>query len=253
MASGKELDIKFNDIVVQGISIDSRTIAPGNLFVPIIRVIDGHDYIIEAINKGAVAALWQNDHPNPPDDIPLIFVEDCLIALQQLAYSYRKQLPVKVVAITGSNGKTTTKDMVTSILETSYSVHKTKGNLNSQIGLPLTLLEIEEHTQVAVLEMGMSERGQIERLSQIAEPDIAVITMIGLSHLSSLGSKEEIAAAKLEIVKGLHSDGVLVLNGDEPLLKIDFNRVVHFGTDESNDYYVSSIEQEDVKTLFTTN
>jgi UDP-N-acetylmuramoyl-tripeptide--D-alanyl-D-alanine ligase len=253
MASGKELDIKFNDIVVQGISIDSRTIAPGNLFVPIIRVIDGHDYIIEAINKGAVAALWQNDHPNPPDDIPLIYVEDCLIALQQLAYSYRKQLPVKVVAITGSNGKTTTKDMVTSILETSYSVHKTKGNLNSQIGLPLTLLEIEEHTQVTVLEMGMSERGQIERLSQIAEPDIAVITMIGLSHLSSLGSKEEIAAAKLEIVKGLHSDGILVLNGDEPLLKIDFNRVVHFGTDESNDYYVSSIEQEDVKTLFTTN
>ncbi|MDQ0888919.1 UDP-N-acetylmuramoyl-tripeptide--D-alanyl-D-alanine ligase [Paenibacillus sp. V4I9] len=253
MALGNGLDIKFYDIDVQGISIDSRTIAPGNMFVPIVRDKDGHDYIKEAIQNGAIAAFWQNDHPYPPCDIPLIFFDDCLIALQLLAKSYRNQLSIKVVAITGSNGKTTTKDMVTSILETTYRVHKTKGNLNSQIGLPLTLLEIQEHTEVAVLEMGMSERGQIERLSQIAEPDIAVITMIGLSHLGSLGSREEIAAAKLEISKGLKSNGVLILNGDEPLLKVDFNRIIHFGANDSNDYFVNSIKQEPEKTLFLTN
>jgi UDP-N-acetylmuramoyl-tripeptide--D-alanyl-D-alanine ligase len=265
MASGEGLASKFGDIDVHGLSIDSRAIRPGSLFVPIVRVKDGHDYVEAAVHQGAVASLWQKDHPDPPLDIPLIFVDDCLIALQQLANAYRKQLSVKVVAITGSNGKTTTKDMLTSILKTTYSVHKTNGNLNSQIGLPLTILEIEEHTQVAVLELGMSERGQIERLSEIAEPDVAVITMIGLSHLSSLGSREAIAAAKLEIVKGLPDNGTLLINGDEPLLTNacedrtrfvtlhDCNRIIHFGMNESNDYYATSIKQETGQTLFTTN
>src|SRR4051794_35844673 len=114
MAFGKGLASKFDDIDVHGISIDSRAIHPGSLFVPIVRVKDGHDYVETAVHQGAVASFWQNDHPDPPQDVPLIFVDDCLIALQQLASAYRKQLPVKVVAITGSNGKTTTKDMVTS-------------------------------------------------------------------------------------------------------------------------------------------
>ena len=113
-----------------------------------------------------------------------------------MAGSYRNELAVKIVGITGSNGKTTTKDMMNSILSTRFKVHKTKGNLNSQIGVPLTILEIAPNTDIAVIEMGMSERGQIERLSRLVKPDISVITMIGLSHLSSLGSREAIAAAK---------------------------------------------------------
>ncbi|NOU91814.1 UDP-N-acetylmuramoyl-tripeptide--D-alanyl-D-alanine ligase [Paenibacillus sp. LMG 31456] len=262
MCLGIGLEDLFYDIVVQGISIDSRTIAAGSLYVPIVRVKNGHDYVKEAIRKGAVASLWQNDQPNPPHDFPLIFVDDCVIALQHLASSYRKQLSIKVIAITGSNGKTTTKDMVSSIVETSYKVHKTKGNLNSQIGLPLTLLEIKENSEVVVLELGMSERGQIERLSRIAAPDIAVITMIGLSHLSSLGSREEIAAAKLEIVIGLQSNGVLILNGDEPLLKNGLDemslsksiRIIRIGeNNETNDYYASVIQQETENTSFLVN
>lgn len=237
-----------DDIVIQGVSIDSRTIKPGNLYIPLIRLKNGHDYVQEAHIKGASASLWQMDQPNPPNQIPLIFVEDCLQALQDLARAYRQELPIKVVGITGSNGKTTTKDMINSVLETTYKVHKTKGNLNSQIGVPLTLLDIAPGTEIAVIEMGMSERGQIKRLSQIAEPDFVLITMIGLSHLSSLGSQEEIASAKLEIIEGLVKEGILLYNGDEPLLRNGINSLekpittVRFGLSSSNDYVAGDIQ-----------
>lgn len=237
-----------NDIVIQGVSIDSRTIKPGNLYIPLIRLKNGHDYVQEAHIKGASASLWQIDQPNPPKQIPLIFVEDCLQALQDLASAYRRELSVKVVGITGSNGKTTTKDMINSVLETTYKVHKTKGNLNSQIGVPLTILDIAPGTEVAVIEMGMSERGQVKRLSQIALPDFAVITMIGLSHLSSLGSQEEIASAKLEIIEGQVIEGTLLYNGDEPLLRNRINslekpiNVVRFGLLSANDYIAGDIQ-----------
>lgn len=206
------------DADIRGVSIDSRTIREGNLYIPLKRIKDGHDYVSEAFRNGAAAALWQADHPDPPSDGPLLIVEDCLEALQRLAAAYRSRLPLKVIGVTGSNGKTTTKDMIDAILSTVYKVHKTKGNWNSQIGLPLTLLEIAPDAEYAVIEMGMSERGQIERLSALAKPDIAVITMIGVSHLSTLGSREEIAAAKLEILRGMSEGGAVVYNGDEPLL-----------------------------------
>ncbi|WP_158606815.1 UDP-N-acetylmuramoyl-tripeptide--D-alanyl-D-alanine ligase [Paenibacillus ginsengarvi] len=239
--------------VVSGVSIDSRTIVSGNLFIPLVRVKDGHDFTREAIRGGAAAALWQADHADPPEeaDIPFIRVECCLTALQRLASHYRDTLPVKVIGITGSNGKTTTKDMIDSILRTTYKVHKTKGNLNSQIGVPLTLLDIAPDAEYAVIEMGMSERGQIEKLSQLAKPDIAVITMIGMSHLSTLGSREQIAAAKLEIVSGMKEDGVLVWDGDEPLLAKGLEamphppRTVSFGMSEPCRYRASSVEADD--------
>src|SRR5690606_1195744 len=136
---------------------DSRTIEKGNLFIPLIgESFDGHDYAAQAMESGAAAVLWQEDHPGAPEGVPVIRVADTLVALQQLAAAYRQQLPVRVIGVTGSNGKTTTKDMIAACLATTYTVLKTQGNLNNHIGLPLTLLQLTEETQMAVIEMGMS-------------------------------------------------------------------------------------------------
>ncbi len=259
MAEGIGLSGGHEELLIQGVSIDSRTVKSGNLFIPIIRHLDGHDYVEEAISKGACASFWQKDHPNPPIHLPLIYVDDSLKSLQILAANYRKELPIKVIGVTGSNGKTITKDMINSVLQTKYRVHKTIGNLNSQIGVPLTILDIDKGSEVAVIEMGMSERGQIDRLSRIAKPDLAVITMIGVSHLSNLGSREEIAAAKLEIVSGMQDDGVIVYNGEEPLLSNGLQEIksaksictISFGEGESNDFYIGKTETQSDGSFFT--
>ena len=154
MIIGEGLKTKYHNHLITGVSINSKTTRPGNLFIPIVRLKNGHDYVEEAIHQGAIASLWEKSQPNPPKGIPLIFVDDTLKALQHLARSYRNQLSVNVIGVTGSNGKTTTKGLINSVLSTTYKVHKTKGNLNSQIGLPLTILEIEEDCEIVVLEMG---------------------------------------------------------------------------------------------------
>lgn len=240
------------DIPIKGISTDTRTIRPGSLFVPLIGDhFDGHAYASEAYSKGAAAALWQDDHPHPPAGMPIIRVKDTLTALQQLAKSYRKQLPVRIIGITGSNGKTTTKDLVAAVLGSTFQVHKTKGNLNNHIGLPLTLLELEETTQFAVVEMGMSGRGEIELLSNLAEPEASIITMIGESHMLQLGSREEIARAKAEIVSGMPSSGLFVYNGDEPLIEqalaergLSGQRRIRFGSGAGNDLFPTDIRMD---------
>ncbi|TCZ80211.1 UDP-N-acetylmuramoyl-tripeptide--D-alanyl-D-alanine ligase [Paenibacillus albiflavus] len=243
MANGFGLDQTYNSLSISGVSIDTRTLCNGNLFIPIIRIDNGHKYVEDAINKGAVASLWQKDQPNPPKGIPIIYVNNTLEALQNLAKAYRNQLNIKVIGVTGSNGKTTTKDMIYSIAATTYKTQKTIGNYNGEYGLPLTLLELEEDTQVAVLEMGMSNLGEIKLLSEIARPDIAIITMIGVSHIATLGSKEAIAKAKLEIIAGLHQSGTLIYYGDEPLLSKGVSgepktfRIIKFGESSVNDYY----------------
>jgi UDP-N-acetylmuramoyl-tripeptide--D-alanyl-D-alanine ligase len=208
------------DMLLSGVSTDSRKMKPGQLFVPLLgERFDGHDYIQSALAAGASASLWDKSIPLPPDiDIPIILVENTLIALQRLAVGYLRQLKAKVVAVTGSNGKTTTKDLISSVLSTRYRVHKTEGNFNSQIGLPLTILSVLPGTEIVVLEMGMSSRGEIAILSNLAQPDVAIITNIGESHLLHLGSRSNIARAKLEITEGLTPGGKLVYNGDEPLL-----------------------------------
>lgn len=215
VVDGEGLHELFYKLVAVGVSIDSKKTQEGNLFVPIIRVKDGHDYVHEAMNHGAAACLWKKSHGDPPKGIPIIFVDDTLFALQQLARFYRNELNVKVIGITGSNGKTTVKDIIGTILSTTYNVHKTKGNLNSQIGLPLTILEMKRDTEFLILEMGMSEEGQIRKLSNIAQPDVAIITMIGQSHLETLGSREGIANAKLEIIDGFKEKCLFLYNGDE--------------------------------------
>src|SRR5699024_4354780 len=131
---------RSSDDIITGVSTDTRTLAAGNLFVPLIgENYDGHQYVTDAIQAGAVASLWQRNVPNPPADVPLIIVDNSLEALQQLAKKYLQQHPAKVIGITGSNGKTTTKDLIASVLQTSYKVHKTIGNYNNHIGLPLTI------------------------------------------------------------------------------------------------------------------
>lgn len=244
------------EVVVKGVSIDTRTIEQGNLFVPIKgEQFNGHEFVQQAIESGAAAVLWNQSEPNVPRGIPVVLVEDTLAALQQLAKNYCEQVGVKVVGVTGSNGKTTTKDMIFSILSTTYKVLKTEGNFNNHIGMPLTMLRLEEDTEIAILEMGMSSRGEIELLSRLALPNVAVITNIGESHLMDLGSREEIAKAKLEIVSGLKTEGVLIYNGDEPLLTSRLAQsdiqTVTFGQNTENDLYPISIEQEQQSTIFT--
>jgi UDP-N-acetylmuramoyl-tripeptide--D-alanyl-D-alanine ligase len=253
---------RYNQIRIAGVSTDTRSIQSGNLFIPLIGDnFDGHDYASNAYKSGAAAVLWQFDHPNPPEDMPIIQVQDTLLALQQLAKAYRQELPVRVIGITGSNGKTTTKDLVASVLSTTYRVHKTKGNLNNHIGLPLTLLQLDESTEIAVIEMGMSNRGEIALLSELAEPEAAIITMIGESHLLQLGSRKEIARAKAEILEGLQDGGALIYNGDEPLIEevlqelpreATFKRQ-RFGKAETNDLYPTQVKLDSEGTHFQVN
>lgn len=237
----------FKDYLIQGVAIDSRKATNGQLFVPFKgENTDGHQYIRQAINQGAAAALWQKDRPNPPEDLPVLVVEDTLKALQQLAKAYREELDVKVIGITGSNGKTTTKDMTASLLSRKFKVQKTEGNFNNHIGLPLTILSLKEDTEAAVIEMGMSSKGEIDLLTKIASPDVAIITNIGEAHLQDLGSREAIAEAKLEIINGLAADGTLIYHGDEPLLKEALKetelKTETFGLEAENDMYPLSVQ-----------
>lgn len=246
MSGAVGLNGPWDSLRIHGVTKDSRNVPAGSLYIPIIgERFDGHDFAADAFARGAVASLWQQDRPNPPEGVPLVFVEDTLVALQTLASAYRDQLPVRVIGITGSNGKTTSKDMVASILGTTYRTHKTAGNLNNHIGLPLTLLQLDEGTEMAVVEMGMSGRGEIELLSRIAKPEAAIVTNIGEAHLLQLGSRKEIARAKLEILSGLQPGGLFVYNGDEPLIEEVMGSLelpdrmlrFRFGLTDSNDYY----------------
>jgi|HigsolmetaAR204D_1030405.scaffolds.fasta_scaffold00004_30 UDP-N-acetylmuramoyl-tripeptide--D-alanyl-D-alanine ligase len=255
-------DAVYDDVVFTGVSTDSRTLRAGNLFVPLAgETFDGHEFAKDAVRAGAAALLWRSDRPGAPEGVPVVRVKDTLAALQELASAYRRQLKVRVVGVTGSNGKTTTKDMVAACLATTYKVHKTEGNYNNHVGLPLTLLAMPEQTEMAVLEMGMSGRGEIELLSRIAEPEAAIITNIGEAHLMQLGTRDAIAKAKLEITSGMREGGLLIYNGDEPLLDryLEEAKTPHgmlrfrFGTAPTNDCYPIAILQEQDRTSFIPN
>ncbi|WP_106768310.1 UDP-N-acetylmuramoyl-tripeptide--D-alanyl-D-alanine ligase [Paenibacillus faecalis] len=262
MCCGALIRKQDGEVIIQGVSTDSRTVRHGSLYVPLVgERFDGHQFVVPALEAGAGAFLWQEDHGTPPEG-PVVIVKDTLEALQSLASSYLKETGVKVVGITGSNGKTTVKDMVTSLLETKYKVHKTEGNFNNQIGLPLTVLAMPEETDIAVLEMGMSGRHEIELLSSIARPDIAVITNVGEAHMLQLGSREEIARAKLEIISGMKPGGLLIHHGDEPLItqvlaepetkKPEGLQTFTFGTGEDNDDYPTGMMFHAKGMIFTS-
>jgi UDP-N-acetylmuramoyl-tripeptide--D-alanyl-D-alanine ligase len=208
-----------SDQIFTGVTTDSRKVAPGNLFIPLVgEKFDGHSYIEQCFNSGAAVCLTEKPIPQR-DNAAAILVDDTARALRDLAAWHRSKYTAPVVGITGSVGKTSTKDMIHCVLSRQYEVLKTQGNFNNEIGLPLTLLNLENKHEIAVIEMGMSNFGEISRLTAIARPSIAVITNIGVSHIEKLGSQQGILKAKLEILEALKPDGLVVLNGDDPLLK----------------------------------
>jgi UDP-N-acetylmuramoyl-tripeptide--D-alanyl-D-alanine ligase len=227
---------------VDGVTIDSRRVARGQLFVAIAGPrFDGHDFVAEAATRGALAALVHRD-VQAPAGFGLVRVADTTRGLADLARHARAQVEVPVVCITGSAGKTTTKDMTAALLQPRGPVLKTEGNLNNRYGLPLMLLRLRPEHSAAVLELGMSAAGELRALSAIARPDVAVITMVAPVHLEFFDSVDAIAAAKAEILEGLAEGGAAVLNGDDPRVKRIGDahrgrggRVVWFGRDRSHD------------------
>lgn len=208
---------QWPDFELTGIEFDSRLITEGNLFVPLKGENDGHTFIKSATEKGAQAAFWSASEAAPAQ-LPILQVADTLTAMQDLAVYYLKKMMPTVIAITGSNGKTTTKDMIESVLAQQFKTYKTQGNYNNDIGLPYTILHMPDETEKLILEMGMDHANEIDFLSKLAQPTVAAITMIGEAHIENLGSRAGIAKAKMEIVSGLAADGLLIIPADEPLL-----------------------------------
>jgi UDP-N-acetylmuramoyl-tripeptide--D-alanyl-D-alanine ligase len=234
--------------IVAGVSIDSRTIERGALFHAIAGPShDGHDHLKAAIDRGAAALLVERGRTLPAAlAVPAIAVEDTTRALGALAAGHRSRFHGPVVAITGSNGKTTTKEMCAAILSVSAPCHRTPGNLNNQYGLPLTLLGRSEADRSLVVELGMNHRGEIAQLVEIAKPTVGVITNVGTAHIEFLGSREEIALEKGDLLVHLPADGTAVLNADDPLVIAQRSRtsarVISFGTAINADVRGGDIE-----------
>ena len=240
------------EIEIKSICIDSRACEEGCLYVAIKgENFDGHVFTASALENGASAAMIHHDVDAKGS---FIRVNDTHEALKTLAHWYRTTFDIPVVGLTGSVGKTTTKEMTWCVLSEKFNTLKTEGNLNNNIGLPRTLLRMEPDTQAAVIEMGMSDRGEISELSRIAEPTAAIISNIGVSHIENLGSRENILKAKLEILDGLRENCPIMLNGDDPYLAgavIEGHPVFYYGIDDKTcDYRAVNIEQGDDETAF---
>lgn len=207
------------DRCVGGIAIDSRLIEPGWLFVATRgERVDGHSFVAQVMEKGALCVLVEK---KPDVDCPYILVQDTFWAIKEIAAFYRSQLSCKVIGITGSVGKTSTKEMIAGVLSAKYNVLKTSGNFNNEVGVPLTLFRIREEHEVAVVEMGISDFGEMSRLTAMVHPDICVITNIGECHLENLIDRDGVLRAKTEIFEGLSEEGDVVLNGqDDKLLTV---------------------------------
>ncbi len=234
-------------LVFEKFNIDSRLTEPGELFFALVAGRNGHDFVPEAIDKGASGAVVSQKMIFPDKDVALIQVRDTLFALQELAQKVLMENPVKVIGITGSIGKTTTKEFVFQLLSRRFIVLKSEGNFNNQLGLPLSLLKLTDKHQLALLEMAMSGRGEIASLTRMAPPDIAVITNINPVHLQFFKSLEEIALTKKEILEGTKNGGKAVLNGDDALVrkiaKSWKGEKIFFGLEERNDIRAQKIQK----------
>ncbi len=211
---GGRYEEKYADIAFLGANMDSRKLEKGELFIALEGARDGHEFIPAAFEKGAAAVLCSRS----VGDYPAILVEDPHDALGMIAAKERERIGMQVVGVTGSVGKSTTKEMIACCLSGSYRVAKTPANFNNDIGMPMAIVAMPEDTQVAVLEMGMDDFGQISYLTRIGKPDVAVITNIGTMHMEQLGSRDGILQAKLEILEGLKEKGIAVFNGDDDKL-----------------------------------
>jgi len=233
------------DISIETFSIDSRTLEKGDLFVAIKgNSFDGHDFVGAALKKGAKGVIISESRPPAPGPWPLIIqVSNTRRALGAIAHYNRKQSKAKVIAITGSNGKTTTKDMIASMLRKKFKVLSTPGTENNSVGVPLTLLKLKDE-DFCVLEMGMNHFGEIDYLAKIALPEIGVITNIGPSHLEGLKDTDGVFKAKMELLKYMDEGAILIINGDDKYLSTINSssfRITRFGLDEANDVRANSI------------
>lgn len=224
--------------------MDSRKVQKGDLFF---AINNGNSYVNDVLGKGAALVIADNYKGN---DKRVIKVDDTIKCMQELAKKYRKALNIKIIAITGSNGKTTTKDMVYSILSQEYVTAKTMGNLNNHIGVPFTILQLDNKYEVAVLELGMSSFGEIDLLSNIAQPDIGVITNIGDSHLEFLKTRENVFKAKTELVKYVEKENLIIF-GDDPFLKMLDG--VKVGYEKDNNYQIEDFSDSDEGLSFELN
>lgn len=254
--NGKLLNPQVNgtSACIESITTDSRKQMRKGLFIPLKgERFDGHDFISHVYDKGAIATLTMNEAVLD-ERMATILVEDTKMALLDLGRFYRKQFQIPVIGITGSVGKTSTKEMISAVLSGKWNVHKTEGNFNNEIGLPLTLFNLEQSHEAAVVEMGMNHFGEIHNLTCSALPDVAVITNVGTSHIENLGSREGILKAKLEILDGLHSEGVLIMNGDNDLLSTLHDlpvKSISYGLMPTNDYWAKEIRSEGEYTVAT--
>jgi UDP-N-acetylmuramoyl-tripeptide--D-alanyl-D-alanine ligase len=235
------------EAVAMGYSIDSRTLNPGDLFIAIAgERFDGHEYVEAVLGKGAVGVVVQTGKKVAGDPTRLLYVEDTLKALQSLGAAARRLWGKPLLAVTGSAGKTTTKEILAHILATRFRVMKSSGNLNNHIGLPLQLLKLETEHELAVVEMGMNHAGEIRDLGKLAHHDLAVVTTVAPVHLEFFGSLKDIARAKYEIIETLHPGGVAVLNADDEYVS-QFGRnfkgkVVTFGIKRSADVSAQKVK-----------
>ena len=241
---GGFVEEKYEDVEFLGANNDTRVLKPGQLFVVLHGARDGHDFIPAALERGAAAVLCSRK----VGDYPAIYVDDPRKALGDIAREEVKRIGMKVVGVTGSVGKSTTKEMIAAVLESTYKTSKTPANHNNDIGMPMAILGMSEDTEVAVLEMGMNHFGEIAYLSNIAHPDVAVIINVGTAHIEFLGSQEGIRKAKMEIVEGMTPHGMLLLNGDDIMLrnldKEPRQRITYFGKSEGCDVRAFEVKQD---------
>ena len=248
---GGTVEPKYENVEFFGANNDTRKIQPGQLFIVLQGARDGHDFIPQALEKGAAAVLCSRK----VGDYPAIYVEDPRIALGQIARAERQRLGCKAVAITGSVGKSTTKEMVATVLEGTFRISKTPANHNNDIGMPMAILAMPADTEIAVLEMGMNHFREMAYLSGIGQPDIAAIVNIGTMHIENLGSREGIRQAKLEILESMAPQGKLILNGDDNMLAVlpekPVQAITYFGTDAAHDVRAEDIQEEEGQLRFT--
>lgn len=246
---GGTVEEKYENVEFFGANNDTRIIKEGQLFIVLQGARDGHDFIPMAIEKGAAAVLCSRK----VGDYPAIYVEDPRIALGQIAREELKRIGCKTVGVTGSVGKSTTKEMISTVLESTYRIAKTPANHNNDIGMPMAVLSMPEDTEVAILEMGMNHFREIAYLSEIARPDVGVIINVGTMHIEFLGSREGIRKAKMEIVEGMAPDAPLLLNGDNDLLRelaeVPAQPITYFGTDDRCEVWADNVHQGEYLTF----
>ena len=241
-------------VLFETVCTDSREADNTSMFVAIRgERVDGHSYISNVVKAGCRCVIAERV-PLDVKGIAVIIVQDSIRAIRDIAEYIKSQVDVKTVAVTGSVGKTTTKEFLSAVLDRKFNLYKTEGNFNSTIGMPMSMLELNQHHNAAVFEMGMSGLGEIEYMSEAAKPDVAIITNIGSSHLEALGSRENIRRAKMEITAGLKDGGTLFLNGDEPLLQgheSERYNVRYFGIkNDECDYFASNIRNTESGLMF---